>query len=503
MKENDLSDAAMLNELLRAQRAAHRQVPYPAWEKRAEHLSALRAMLLDHRDALAHAISADFGQRAKAEVLLSELWLLKKEIDTALRYGRRWMKPMRRATGIWLLPARAHILPQPLGVVGIVAPWNYPLLLAIGPLVGALAAGNRAMIKMSELTPNTAELIKRLIAQTFAHDQVAVVTGDASFGAAFSALPFDHLLFTGSTAVGRQVMRSAANHLTSVTLELGGKSPAIVGLHAQFDAAVDSIVAGKTLNAGQTCIAPDYALVPRGTEAAFIARARRQMARLYPDFARNRDYTTIITDQHWARLVRLAEDAAAAGAQLHPLIDVSTRNQGAAEASASAPRSGDVEGAPSRNGASQASPASRRFVPSIVTDAPADCALMREEIFGPLLPLVPYDTLDEAIRYVNARERPLALYLFENDPASVERVLRETVSGGVAINETLLHVACTGLPFGGVGASGMGAYHGYEGFMTFSQMKPVFTQARWNARGWLLPPYGRRFKAIVSLMLKA
>ena len=462
--------AAALDACFAAQRDASLREPYPPWETRARHLRALRGLLLDHRDALADAIDADFGQRAKGEVLLAETVLLKQEIDLALARGRRWMKPQRRATGKWLVPARAKIVPQPLGVVGIVAPWNYPLLLSAGPLVGALAAGNRAMLKLSELTPRTSALLETLISNTFARDHVAVVNGDASVGAAFAALPFDHLLFTGSTRVGRDVMRAAAANLTPVTLELGGKSPAIIGEHARFHHAVDSVIAAKTLNAGQTCIAPDYVLLPRGSEDAFIARARRRVAQLYPDFARNRDYTSIVSDAHYARLQRLADEAREAGAQLHPLAP------------------GDA--------------AARRFAPTLVTNAPAHVALMRDEIFGPLLPLVAYDTLDDALSYVNARPRPLALYLYAQDGHTIGRVTRETVAGGMAVNEALMHVACEGLPFGGVGASGMGAYHGYDGFVTFSQMKPVFVQSRVNARGLVAPPYGRRFRAIVSAMLK-
>jgi acyl-CoA reductase-like NAD-dependent aldehyde dehydrogenase len=459
-----------LTALFAAQRDASLREPYPPWETRARHLRALRKLLLDHRDALAEAIDADFGQRSKAEVMLAEIVLLKQEIDAALAHGRRWIKPQRRATGKWLLPARAKIVPQPLGVVGIVAPWNYPLLLAAGPLVCALAAGNRALIKMSELTPRTSALFQTLIAGAFARDHVAVVNGDASVGAAFAALPFDHLLFTGSTRVGRDVMRAAAANLTPVTLELGGKSPAIVGEHARFAHAVDSVIAGKLLNAGQTCIAPDYVLLPRGSEEAFIERARRRVARLYPDFARNRDYTSIVSDRHYARLQQLADEAREAGAQLHPLA------------------------------ASDA--AARRFAPTLATNVPAHVALMQEEIFGPLLPLVPYDTLDEALAYVNARPRPLALYLYAQDEPTIARVTRETISGGMAVNESLMHVACEGLPFGGVGASGMGVYHGYDGFVTFSQMKPVFVQSRVNARGLVAPPYGRLFRAIVNAMMK-
>jgi acyl-CoA reductase-like NAD-dependent aldehyde dehydrogenase len=470
--KNDLPGATTLDALLALQREAHGREPYPSWEARAAHLKALRAMLLDHGDALAEALNADFGQRAKAELMLSELWLAKSEIDSALKHGKRWMKPQRRATGMWLRPATAKVMPQPLGVIGIVAPWNYPILLAVGPLICALAAGNRAMVKMSELTPRTAELLQRLIERTFAREHVAVVTGDASVGAAFCALPFDHLIFTGSTAVGREVMRAASANLTPVTLELGGKSPAIVGPHARFDKAVDSIVAGKTLNAGQTCIAPDYVLVPRGMEQAFIERARVRVARLYPNFARNPDYTTLVSPRHFDRMCALADEAVAAGGALHAL----------------------TEAAPD--------PSRRQFPPCVVTNAPETCALMREEIFGPLLPLVPYDTLDDALRYINARPRPLALYLFDEERRTIERVLHETVSGGVAVNETLLHIACEGLPFGGVGASGIGAYHGYEGFATFSKMKPVLMQTRVNARALLLPPYERRFHAIMRLMFK-
>jgi aldehyde dehydrogenase (NAD+)/coniferyl-aldehyde dehydrogenase len=470
--KNDRPDIAALEELLREQRAAHLRAPYPTWDQRAAHLKALREVLLDNRDMLADAMHADFGNRAKEEILLAEFLLVKEEIDGALRHGKRWMKAQRRATNKWLLPARAKVVPQPLGVVGIIVPWNYPVLLAAGPLISALTAGNRAIIKMSELTPRTSLLFEQLISQTFARDHVAVVNGDATLAAAFSAQPFDHLLFTGSTKVGHEVMRAAAAHLTPVTLELGGKSPAIVGPQARFDYAVDSIVAGKTLNAGQTCIAPDYVLVPRGKEQAFIERARLRMARLYPDFAHNPDYTSIISPRHFERLQRLADEAREQGAQLHALTDA------APDASA------------------------RRFPLVAVTQAPDTSTLMQEEIFGPLLPVIPYDSLDDAIAYVNARPRPLSLYLYDDDKAAIARVTHETIAGGMSVNETLMHLACESLPFGGVGASGMGAYHGYEGFVTFSKMKPVLTQARFNARGLIAPPYGRRVRALLSLMMR-
>ncbi len=461
-----------LEPLLRAQRDAYLREPYPRWNTRAEHLRALRNLLLEQRDTLAQVINADFGQRAKAEVLLSEIWLVKEEIDNALKHGQQWMQPQQRPVNAWLRPAQAQVIPQPLGVVGIVTPWNYPILLAAGPLVCALAAGNRAMIKMPELAPHTAALFQQLIAQIYARDHVTVIQGDAKVGAAFSALPFDHLLFTGSTAVGRQVMHAAAGQLTPLTLELGGKSPAIIGPNARFNTAVAAIITGKTLNAGQTCIAPDYVLLPRGSETRFIEKARARVAKLYPDFADNPDYTSIISEHHIERLQQLVSDAQTAGAQLYPLTDTEPN-------------------------------ASRRhFPPCVITHAPSTTRLMQEEIFGPILPLVPYDTLDEALTYINARPRPLALYLFDTKRATIERVTHETVSGGVSVNDTLLHIACSNLPFGGVGASGMGAYHGYDGFVTFSKMKPVLTQARFNARNLLAPPYGKRVAMLIRLMLK-
>ncbi|WP_323122944.1 coniferyl aldehyde dehydrogenase [Burkholderia alba] len=470
--KNDQPQAAALGSLLRAQQTAHRRAPYPEWSERAGHLRALRKMLLDNQDTITEAIHADFGHRAKQEIQIAEFWLSKEEINDALRHGARWMKTRRRPMNKWMLPARARLMPQPLGVVGIVVPWNYPLLLGVTPLIGALAAGNRAMLKLPELTPRFSALFETLIARTFAHDHVAVVNGDANIGAMFSSLPFDHLVFTGSTSVGRHVMHAAADNLTPVTLELGGKSPAIIGPGARFDAAVDSIVTGKLLNAGQTCIAPDYVLVRRGKEQAFVERAAAVVARLYPDFASNPDFASIISDRHFARLQTLASDAKAAGARLHPLAD----------------------------GANTRVP--RRFTPTVVTQAPEYAAVMQEEIFGPLLPLVPYDELDDAIAYVNARPHPLALYLFEESRRVVDRVLRETISGGVSVNETLMHTACGSLPFGGVGQSGMGAYHGYNGFVTFSKMKPILVQPRLNARRLLSPPYGPRSVALIKMMLK-
>jgi acyl-CoA reductase-like NAD-dependent aldehyde dehydrogenase len=453
-------------------RQAQAREPLPGWDVRSRRLRVLETMLREQRGAFAAAIEADFGQRPAEETDLLELFPSLSAVRHALRRGRRWMAP-RRALADWLfLPARTMLLPQPRGVVGIVVPWNYPLYLAVGPLVDALGAGNRVMVKMSEYTPRFSALFAEEVARRFDSDEVVVVTGDAAVAQAFTALPFDHLLFTGSTAVGHQVMRAASANLTPVTLELGGKSPAIVGPGADLAQAVERILVGKLVNAGQTCIAPDYVLLPRARVEDFVAAARATMARLYPDLARNRQYASLVSERHFARMVQLREEAAAVGARVETL------------------------------GAASADPARRLFPPQLLLDVPQDATVMREEIFGPLLPLVAYDTLEQAIDYVTARPHPLALYLFERDRAAIERVLQATQAGGVTLNDTLYHIAQHGLPFGGVGASGMGGYHGKAGFDTFSHVKPVFAQSRWNGAGLLRPPYGPRFRRMLELLLR-
>jgi acyl-CoA reductase-like NAD-dependent aldehyde dehydrogenase len=383
------------------------------------------------------------------------------------------MKPQRRAVSLWFQPGRAEVISQPIGVAGIIVPWNYPIYLAVGPLVGALAAGNRALVKMSEFAPSTGALFDALVRSRFAADEVRVVNGDAEVARAFAALPFDHLLFTGSTGVGRAVMRAAADNLTPVTLELGGKSPAIVGPDYPIARAAERILIGKCMNAGQTCIAPDYALVPAGRVREFVDAARRTVAECYPDPLRSPDYTAIVNDRHFARLAGYLDEARARGAEIVAL-------------------------------APNASPdaATRRFPPMIVLGAPGDCRLMREEIFGPILPIVPYAELDDALAYVNERPRPLALYCFDRDARRIDRVLTGTVAGGVTINDTILHIAQESLPFGGVGPSGMGEYHGREGFEAFSKRKAVFRQSRLNTMGLFKPPYGKRFERLVNFLLR-
>lgn len=438
------------------------------YRERIAALDALDAMLREEGGAFCSAIDTDFKGRAVQETQLLEIFPSREAIRHARRNLRAWMRPQRRPTNFWFLPGRSRVVFQPLGVVGIVVPWNYPLYLAIGPLVGAIAAGNRVLVKMPEGAPATGELLASLIASRFCPSLLAIVNGGVEVARGFVSLPFDHLLFTGSTAVGREVMRAAAQNLTPVTLELGGKSPAIVGRAMDVAVAADRIIFGKCLNAGQTCIAPDYALVPEERIEAFIAATRKSVARLYPRMRDNPDYTAVIDGRHRARLASYLDEARAAGARIEPL----------------APAGEEFSGSP-------------KMAPHLVIGAPDATRVMREEIFGPILPIVAYRDLDEAIAYVNARPRALALYVFDYDRGAIDRIIAETVSGGVAVNETILHVAQDELPFGGVGPSGMGEYHGRAGFETFSKRKGVFHQSRLNGLALFRPPYGARFERLI------
>ncbi|MCC6069424.1 coniferyl aldehyde dehydrogenase [Massilia sp. GCM10020059] len=462
-----------LTRIFALQHAASRASPDTPWAVRADRLERLRKLLRDHRGALASAISADFGQRSHHETELLEINPLLDGIAHSLRHGPAWMRQRRRAVSFKYQPGAASLMPQPLGVAGIVVPWNYPLALSVGPLNGALCAGNRALVKLSELTPRFGELMAALVAQHFAEDELRVFNGDAGFSRQFCQQPFDHLLFTGSTAVGHHVMRAASDTLTPVTLELGGKSPAIIGpsamSDAQFDLLVRRLVIGKTFNAGQTCIAPDYAFVPRARLAQFIDSAGRAVKAFYPSLAGTGDYTSIINARHFERLQALVDDAIARGATAWPLSPA------------------------------EPDPQRRIFPPVLLSAVAPGSTVLKEEIFGPVLPVLAYDQLDEAMAWINARPRPLALYLFERDRKIVAHVLAHTVSGGVTVNDTFLHVAPESLPFGGVGASGMGAYHGEAGFRTFSHFKPVFTQAPLSLVGWLYPPFGKLAERILRM----
>jgi acyl-CoA reductase-like NAD-dependent aldehyde dehydrogenase len=458
--------------VLADQRAAAVREGTPGAAQRRADLDKLLKAVLANQVAIAEAIAADFGHRSPVETALAEVYTTVDTIRHARRHLGRWMRPRRRPVSLPFLPARAQVVYQPLGVVGIISPWNYPFYLALSPLIGVLAAGNRAMIKPSELVPRTADLIENLIADTFAEDQVAVVTGEVMAG-----LPFDHLLFTGSTRVGRLVMRAAAANLTPLTLELGGKSPVIVAPGFDLERAARSIVAGKLLNAGQTCIAPDYVLTPEGTLDALVAQIKLFVARMYPRLGDNPDYSAIVNERHFARLNGLVEDAVDQGAQV---IEI---NPAGEDLTAGGPGPG------------------LKLAPKLVIEPSDRMQVMQDEIFGPILPIRSYRVLDDALADVAARPRPLALYYFDSDARRIERVLGETVSGGVSINETLLHVAQEALPFGGVGPSGMGRYHGFDGFESFSHKKGVFRQSRLNGTALMHPPYGKLARTMLKTLI--
>jgi len=452
-----------------------------AWDARRPELAQRRADLcrLDavfsaRIEAMDAAIRADFGHRSTHENLVSEALIVRAEIAHALRHLRRWAKPRRVGVGWRFWPARAEVRPMPVGVVGIIAPWNYPVNLALVPLVSAIAAGNHVYLKPSEHTPRTSAWLHGLLADVFPDDRVAVALGGADVGAAFSSLPFDHLLFTGSAAIGRKVLAAAAPNLTPVTLELGGKSPAIVAPDFPVDRAAARIASGKWFNAGQTCIGVDYVLVDASRRDALVAALERELRARFGDLSRADDYTRIINDAEFARLADALADADARGARvLQPIpIDATTARR------------------------------ERLFPPTLVLDPPDDGPLMREEIFGPILPIRGYAGVDDAIAYVNTHARPLALYPFSNDRATVERILAGTLAGGVSVNDTLLHFGVNDLPFGGIGASGSGAIHGRAGFETFSKLLPVFRQSRFAASDWIRPPYRGWVDRVVRLMVK-
>jgi coniferyl-aldehyde dehydrogenase len=455
-------------------KAVQRKEGTPSAGKRLESLERLESTLLARKDALAEAISRDFGNRSKHETVAAEVYVVQSEIRHARAHLRDWMRPQPRDVGLAFLPATAQVVFQPLGVVGIISPWNYPVQLALAPLVGALAAGNRAMIKPSELVPHAAEALAALVADVFPPDQVTVVTGGPEVGEAFSRLPFDHLVFTGSTRVGKVVMRAAAENLVPVTLELGGKSPAIIGQGISARAAAEKIMSGKCFNAGQTCVAPDYVLVPRPLLGEVTAAFEAAVTKMYPTLAANPDYTSIINDRHYARLCGYIDEAKKRGVKT-------------------------VEINPAKEALD---PAKRKLAPTLLVDPPEDLAVMQEEIFGPILPIKTYELIDEAIDYVNDRPRPLALYYLGYDEDETETVITKTIAGGMCVNETVLHVGVDDLPFGGVGPSGMGHYHGVEGFETFSKKKGILRQSRLSGSALLRPPFGKPLELLLKLLMR-
>ena len=465
------TDAQRFGHILEVQRAAYLRDGAPSLAQRRNDLKQFKAALLERRIAIEEAIDADFGNRSRHETAMMEILGVVQGIDYLVRHLRRFMRPTRRHVALYMRSGSNHIEYQPLGVVGVISPWNYPVNLSLMPVVTAIAAGNRVMLKPSKFTPATNALLASMIAEIFPEEQVAVVSGD---GAAFSTLPFDHLVFTGSTAVGRAVMKAASENLVPVTLELGGKSPTIVAKGRVTDPSVSSIVFGKLLSGGQTCIAPDYALVHESEIDTFIDSYDRLVKAAYPDGPTSKDYTSIVNDQQYSILTDLLDDARAHGARI---VEVGHRP-------------GDASRRP------------HTLAPTVVLGVTDEMRIAHEEIFGPILPIFPYGEIDDAIDYVNARPRPLALYYFGDDDADRRKVLDRTTSGNVTVNGTIMHVGQDDLPFGGVGESGMGKYHGIEGFRTLSHPKGIFVQGRWNSINLLRAPFGKRADALLNFFLR-
>ena len=458
-----------LQALLNNQKSAYQLAPAPSAEQRIAQLIVLKSALLSHQDELVIALDKDYGQRSTQDTLISDVLPCVMNINYTIKRLKKWMKPQRRHVGLLLSPAKVNVHYQPLGVIGIMAPWNFPVMLSVGPLITALGAGNRAMIKLSEFTPLTNIVITKMLASIFDKDTVAVVEGEADVAAAFSALAFNHLIFTGSTTVGRHVMRAAADNLTPITLELGGKSPVIIADDMPIETAVERLIFGKCINAGQICVAPDYIFCPENKVNDFINAYQTQFQKMYGKQSLSKDYGNVINDAQHGRLLSWLDDAVEKGATV-----ISANNQ-------------EIN----RN--------SRQLPTQLVTGTTNEMLIMQGEIFGPILPIIGYKELGEAISYINERPRPLALYIMSFDEEIQKELLNKTHSGGVCINETIFQVAADDAPFGGVGDSGMGHYHGKEGFLTFSKAKTVLSRGKLNTGKLIHPPYGG---FIQKLMLK-
>jgi coniferyl-aldehyde dehydrogenase len=452
------------------QREAYLRHPFPSLAERVNNLKRVERVLVDNRHAIAEAISADFGHRAFEESMMAELFTSIDGLRDAQKKVDEWMAPQRRHVSVLFATGSNRVIPMPKGVVGIISPWNYPLFLTISPLTSVLAAGNRAMIKMASNSQHLCRLLAEKLRAVFSEDTLAILPGVRAQD--FSSLPYDHLIFTGSADAGKNVMRAAAEHLTPVTLELGGKSPTIVCDDFDIDEAASRILYAKLLNAGQTCLAPDYVMVPEGKRDAFAAAAKRIVPKRYPDPGSSQ-YTSVIDEKSYRRLRATLEDARAKGAEVVPLVPSATFDD-----------------------------TLRKFPPHLILGVTDDMQVMKDEIFGPLLPVKTYQSLDEVITYVNGRDRPLGFYVFTNNKDAEKKLVYSTLSGGVTINNCMLHVAQHDMPFGGIGASGMGQYHGHEGFLEFSKLRPVFTSPKLPILDMFYPPYTRKHRSILEILIR-
>ena len=473
-------DAASMNAILARQKAAHIRDGAPNAGLRKDRIDRCIGLLVDYRSQIEEAVNADFGSRSREATAFTDVAGSIGPLKHARDSLEKWMRPQKRKTTpaiLSLFGAKAEVRFQPKGVIGVISPWNFPVNLTFAPLAGILAAGNRAMIKPSEFPPATSALMAEMFAKAFDEEEIVVVTGGPDVGQAFSGLAFDHMIFTGATGVARHVMKAAAENLVPLTLELGGKSPVVIGKSADMGVAAARIMNGKTLNAGQICLAPDYVFTPRDNVEGFVNAAQGAVTKMFPTIKDNPDYTAIVAQRHYDRIMGYVEDARAKGARI-------------------------VELKPDGEDLTQQE--HRKIAPTLILDPTDDMKVMQEEIFGPVLPVKTYGSVDEAVDYINAHDRPLGLYYFGDDEAEREKVLTRTTAGGVTVNDVVFHVAQEELPFGGVGPSGMGSYHGHDGFLEFSHKKAIYTQIKKDIGPLqqMRPPYGPAIRKYLAGAMK-
>lgn len=468
---------SQMREILDKQKAAHIADGPPSADLRIDRINRAIGLLVDHREEIEECLRHDFGHRSVQQSAFTDVVSSIAPLKHARSHVKKWMRTSRRSANfpLNLLGARARVEYQPLGTIGVVSPWNFPVQLTFSPLADILAAGNRAMIKPSEFTPRTSELMKRMIETAFDETEIAVILGGPETGAEFTSLPFDHLIFTGATSIGRHVMRAAAENLVPVTLELGGKSPVIISDTADMQVTANRVMFGKTLNAGQICLAPDYVFVPKDKVSEFASAAEKSVQKMYPTLKDNPDYTSVINQRHYDRLQSYLDEARSAGVEIYEIN----------------PAKEDFSQQPHH-----------KIPPTLLINPSDDLKVMQDEIFGPLLPVKTYTEVGEAIDYVNKHPRPLGLYYFGEDQSEERRVLDQTTSGSVSLNDVVMQVAQDNLPFGGVGPSGMGAYHGYDGFKTFSHAKSIYKAPRTEMISMFRPPWGEKFQKTIDGQIK-
>ena len=475
-----------MESVLKLQKKLHIEEGPASIELRKDRLNRCIKMIKEYSDEIIDALQKDFGNRDPKSSFLTEIASTIGVLEHAIKNVDKWTKDEKRPSNVdrpffirmlmGLLGSKSYIKYQPLGTVGVISPWNFPVNLILAPLGGIFAAGNRAMIKPSELTPATSEVTKKMFEAYFDKSEAAVFTGDAEVGAAFSALPFDHLLFTGGTQIGKKVMKAASDNLVPVTLELGGKSPVIVDENADLSEVAKKVMRGKTMNAGQICLAPDYLMLPKGKSGEFAKASNEAVSEMFSDLKYNEDYTSVINERHYERINELVSDAKEKGAEV---IQINPADE-------------DFE-----------QQELHKIPPTLVLNPTDEMKIMQEEIFGPVLPVKEYEDFDETVNYVNSKDRPLGLYLFSKDKSKEKKVLDNTTSGGVTLNDVIWHIGQEELPFGGVGPSGTGSYHGHDGFKEFSHAKAVYKQFSADLMAQMMPPYkGKMFESMKNQIKK-